>query len=440
LEQNIVTIEKLVYKGLGLAHLQDKVVFIPYSVPEDEIEIEITKENRSFSLGQISRICTSSPHRIPVVCRSFGRCGGCNWLNIAYAIQLQAKTEIIREFFPFIEPDLIQPTIASPLTKHYRKKVFFPVSSFQGKACIGIYASQSHHIVEHDYCELVPPVVDDISQAFLAYLTASNEVPYQEKNHSGNIRHLGFRINHNGDVIVIIVTKKSKLGFSGQLVRSLTEAFPAVMGIVQNVNPQRGNTILGEKDKILFGSDSFIEKVDGKKFHLRYTSFFQINQEVTAKMFRYISSHLQEKDAVLDAYCGVGAISLSIAEKVKKVIGIEINETAILDAKRNCLLNKTENASFFAGKVEDRFADIVDTEGINTIVFDPPRKGLDSSLFSHLKSSKIQKIIYVSCNPATQSRDIKRLGEIGFHAKEMQPFDMFPQTYHIENIAVLERK
>lgn len=431
------TIEKLVYKGFGLAHNQEKIVFIPYSVPGDKLEFSIYEQKRSHDFGNIETIIKPSPHRIPAVCQAFEKCGGCNWLNIEYSFQLQAKTDIIREIYP---DQSILPICPSPDTKSYRNKVFYPVALQNGKPIFGIYASQTHKVIQHETCELVPKMFDEIGKTIMDFLEKVNETPYNEQNHTGNIRHIGFRISQEQKIIVIIVTKKSRLSYTNSLIRSIIETHKSVTGIVQNVNNERGNTILSSNNKLLYGSLSFYEQILHLQFRLHYQSFCQVNLSIAEQLIEFICSQLEKTDIVLDAFCGIGIFALLIAKYVTRAVGIDSNKQAIEDAVHNTKLNHISNAVFWQGKVEDLFPEIVAKEQINTVLFDPPRKGLDPSVITSLSQMSIKKVIYISCDPITQKRDIKSLTESKYEIQKIQPFDMFPQTYHIENVIVLGLK
>jgi 23S rRNA (uracil1939-C5)-methyltransferase len=271
------------------------------------------------------------------------------------------------------------------------------------------------------------------------FFTTVKEQPYKEETHSGNIRHIGFRVSRNNEIIVIIVTKKSRLAFTNGLIRTLIENYPTITGIVQNINPTRGNTIVSEHDKLLFGEAHFFEDVLGLKFKVNYQSFFQVNLKIADLLFQFIIQHLQKKDIVIDAFCGIGIIALLIAKSVTKVIGIESNKQAYKDALENAAINSVENVSFSLGKVEELLANLLQNDVVNTIIFDPPRKGLDASILEIVCQSNIEKIIYISCDPLTQKRDVASLLKENFSIEEIQPFDMFPHTFHIENVIILKR-
>ena len=432
---SVVTIEELIYKGYGLAHDQGKVLLIPYSVPQQTVLYQNVSEKKNYCIAKIDKIVTESSYTRDKKCSAFGSCGGCQWLHIKYSFQKQSKKDIIQSIFKFASVT-INSIIFSESEFHYRNKVFFPVGQKGSVFFYGIFKSGTHQIVTHSNCELIPPIFDQIAQEIMSYLKEVKETAYQEETHSGNVRHIGFRINKKGNILVIIVTRKRKLSFTKQLVRMICSKFSSVTGIIQNIQPQKGNTILGDDHKLLYGSDFFIDTIGHIKYNLNYKSFFQINHDIAEKLFSFLHSKINNDEIVIDAYCGVGAISLSLASKAKKIIGIELNPHAINDAQKNAELNDIVNADFFSGKVEDILPEIK-LKSIDTIIFDPPRKGLDSKIIEFLSSFLIKKLIYVSCHPQTQKRDVLRLQNIGYKIIEIQPFDMFPQTYHIENVIIM---
>ncbi len=433
-------IEKLVYKGYGLGFNDSNPIFVPYSVPGDVANIEIEYQKKDVFFGKIKELIKRSPNRIEPDCEVFGKCGGCDWLNVPYEKQLEYKQLIINEIFRNISIIQIEEIIASPQRDYYRNKSFFPISEIQAQPVIGMFERKSHAVVPHKYCKLYPPIFAKISKSFLSYMKAANVPVYNERTGKGTARHLGIRYSKaTGDILVVLVTKSRKLPFSKQLVRTLTEEFPEIVGIVQNINPKKTNTILGNENKLLFGRDHIIEKIGKKKYKLHSSSFFQVNSGIAEQMYDFVRLNIGSNDKIIDAYCGVGSIGIFVADKAAEVIGIENNNFAVQDAVANAKLNKVENCHFIEGEVEQELSILCRNREFDTIIFDPPRKGLNEHMIKSLPDN-IRKIIYISCNPTTQARDAKLLLEKGFKIILMQPFDMFPHTYHIENVLVLEQK
>jgi len=431
-------IEKLVYKGLGLGFENSNPVFVSNAVPGDILDVNVISTRRQVSFGKIVSIIKSSPKRIEADCEVFGKCGGCDWLNISYEDQLNYKQEIVEEIFKNVEIEKINKIVSSG-SEPYRNKSFFPVAVINGKPSTGMFESRSHKVIPHKKCLLQPEFFDDICAKVLSYIEASKMQVYNEKNHSGNIRHIGIRYAANIDeIIVVLVTRNRKIPFSRQLERVLLEAYPNIVGIIQNVNPEKTNVILGEDEKVLFGRDFIYEQIGDTKFKLSYKSFFQVNTKQAAKMYDFVKQEISKEANIVDAYCGVGSIGLYLSDKAANVIGIENNKKAVLDAKENAKLNNIVNCKFISGNVEKEISNVLKDNKIDNLIFDPPRKGLEGKIIDSIPDV-IEKIIYISCDPMTQVRDIKLIMEKGFTAKVMQPFDMFPHTFHIENVVVLEK-
>lgn len=431
-------IEKLVYKGFGLGFENSQPVFVSNAVPEDVLDVQVISTRRQVSFAKIEKVIKSSPKRIEPDCEVFGKCGGCDWLNISYDDQLKYKQEIVEEIFQNIEIEKINKIIASG-KEPYRNKSFFPVAKKDGKPITGMFESRSHNVIPHKKCSLQPPLFDDICEKVISYIEASKMQVYNDRNHAGNARHIGIRYaEKTNEIIVILVSRNRKIPFSKQLVRILCESYPNIVGIIQNINPDKTNVILGDDEKILFGRDFIYEQIGKTKFKLNYKSFFQVNTKQAERMYEFVKHSVSEGSHVIDAYCGVGTIGLYMAGKTAKVIGIENNVKAVQDAKENAKLNKIDNCKFVAGYVETELPKILKNNEINTIIFDPPRKGLEHRIIDSIPP-EIKKIIYISCDPMTQIRDIKLMMEKDFMPKEMQPFDMFPHTFHIENVIILER-
>ena len=433
-------IEKLVYKGYGLGFNDSNPIFVPNSVPGDVVNVEIEYQKNDVFFGKIKDLIERSPYRIESDCVVFVKCGGCDWLNIPYEKQLEYKQLIINEIFRNVKVKKVNAILSSPLQEYYRNKSFFPISEVQAQPVIGMFERKSHTVIQHQDCKLYPPIFAKIAESFLSYMKAANVPVYNERTGKGTARHLGIRYSKaTGDIIVVLVTKSRKLPFSKQLVRVLTEEFPEIVGIMQNINPKKTNTILGNENKILFGRDHIFEKIGKKKYKLHSSSFFQVNSGIAQQMYDFVRSNIGSNDKIIDAYCGVGSIGIFVADKAAEVIGIENNIFAVQDAVANAKLNKVENCNFITGDVEQELPILCRKEKFDTIIFDPPRKGLDDRMIKSLPDN-IKKIIYISCNPTTQVRDAKLFLEKGFKIILMQPFDMFPHTYHIENVLVLKRK
>ncbi|MBI9030848.1 23S rRNA (uracil(1939)-C(5))-methyltransferase RlmD [bacterium] len=433
-----IKIDKIIYKGYGLGTYQGKKVFIPNTYPGDIVDGQLLSEKKDYYKALPVKFHKSEIVRIPARCPVFTECGGCNMLDVDYFQQCELKKQVIEDIYPdYIS--LINNTIASPKADQYRNKVFFPVTIRDKKIIYGMFKNLSHTVVSADKCRLVSSKILEIAQEVCNHLNNANETVYDERSGKGNIRHLGFRVNSKQEVMVIIVTNKSKLAFTNTLIKTLTNKFPQVLSLIQNINRSNTNTILGDSDKVLLGQPYFFDEIGNKEYKVHYQSFFQVNRQITELIYKQIRADLDFNSNVLDAYSGVSTIGIFIADKANLVVSVENNEWAVQDANYNIKLNKCNNIGVINAKLEDKFEEIIDKYKINTIVFDPPRKGLETNIRDLIKNSKINKIIYLSCNPTTQKRDMQDFCKAGFKLEKMIPYDMFPHTYHIENYALLTR-
>ncbi len=431
-------IEKLVYKGYGLAYHDDKTIFVQHAYPGDVVDAKVIFEKGKIRFAEVETILSPSNRRIKSQCEAFGKCGGCDWLTLQYEHQLEAKQIIIDEIFSHLasRTDFIS---SSKDIHHYRNKTFMPLTESGGDIKIGMFAKQSHQVIPHKTCRLHPEIFDKIAEDFVRYCYAAKVPIYDEQKHTGAVRHLGFRMNTAGEIIMVVVTKTRKMPFTKQLVRMINEKYENVIGIVQNINPKPGNTILDDDEKILMGKPDFTEIIDDVKYKLNYKSFFQINAGVAADLYAYIKEQIAPQKTVLDAYCGVGAIGIYTADKAEKIIGIEQNEQALQDARISAELNGLNNTEFLSGDVEAEIEKVLSSQPIDTIIFDPPRKGLSSKLIDLIAKYNVPHLIYVSCNPMSQFRDCQILIENGYQVTKRKAFDMFPHTYHIENVVIMDR-
>jgi len=441
-------IEKMAMGGLGIAYAEGKAIFVPYTAIGDIVDIDITVEKKDYAYGKVKKYISYSDLRVEVKCPSFAAeipCGGCDWLMLKYSEQLKQKNQLLLELFsPFIDKALIYFPAPAPQIKHYRNKVFMPVGKNiqTGKITFGMYARYSHQIVEHITCENHPPIFDQLANSLMEFCLKAKVEPYNEIEHRGQLRYIGFRGNSEGSqILVILVTLSGKLPFTNLLVKKLTSEFPAVKGIIQNINRQKGNVILGNETKLLYGSENLDDNLCGLKFRVNYRSFWQINTRTMEMIIFFLQDFVHPKDVIVDAYCGIGAIGLSLAAKVKRVILLEEFPLAIEDARLNAVSNKIQNVSFRTGKVEDNLTEVLEKEKPDVLIMDPPRSGVQQKALEAIIQAQVKQILYLSCSPMTLARDLNTLlaGE-EYKVVFLQPFDMFPNTWHIECLAYLQQK
>ncbi|MEO0076203.1 MAG: 23S rRNA (uracil(1939)-C(5))-methyltransferase RlmD, partial [candidate division WOR-3 bacterium] len=326
------------------------------------------------------------------------------------------------------------PIITPSIPFHYRNKTQFPLERYGQK--IGFYQRGSHRVVDITKCLLHPPIFDDLRWAIKQKLKLTKASIYNENNHTGNLRHLIIRQGaKTNEILIIFVTRTPVL--DRKIYDSLPAKFDNIVGIIQNINPERTNRILGRKNKILFGRDYNFEYILNKKFKISVNSFFQINTLQTENIVMTLRQLINSPENLLDLYCGVGLFSICLADKCKKVIGIELEQQAINDAIENLKINGINNVEFICGPVEKK---IQNFGNIDTVIIDPPRKGCAEDLLLHISKLKPKQIIYISCNPTTLARDLAVLARYEYQLKELRLFDMFPQTFHIESMVKLVPK
>ncbi len=432
---------KKVYQGYGLADRDGRKVFINCAVPGDKVIARLTRRKKDVYFGEIERLIKESADRREPGCESFGSCGGCDWLNIKREKQLEYKEQIIDEIFYNLKIEKRLPIGYTEQEYHYRNKCVYPVNSENGEPGFGIYARLSHEVIKHSNCLIQAKIFDEIAETICQYIMSSGAEVYNEASGKGNVRYIGCRMNSGtGEIQVVVVCRKRKLPFTKQLVRLLTTKFPQIKSIIQNINSENGKVILGSEEKLLLGNKYLNLKVGGKEFEVAYNSFFQVNIEVTEELIRFCREYLPATGCLVDAYCGTGMLGICLADKIERLIGIDNSENAIRDAIQNAHKNGITNCNFICGETMLALPEILETEQVKVILFDPPRKGLSSDIIQVATENKVPLIIYISCNPSTQARDIRQFIGAGYKVSVMKAFDMFPQTWHIENVAILEKE
>ncbi len=444
-----LTIAKLALEGHGMGFNEGKAVFVPYTAAGDEIEAELLRERKDVAFAKAVQYLRRGEGVIPSSCSSFAAelpCGGCDWLNIDYPTQLKYKTGLLRELLQPLAPELEIPvTQPSPDTRHYRNKAFMPVGADENGLTFGIYARWSHQIVPHEVCQLHPPVFDAIARRCLQIMNQTGVRPYDEVNHTGTLRHIGFRCSRDRErVLLILVTRSGKVPFTQLLVKQLTAEFPALAGIVQNINRDRGNVILGAEEKLLFGEPWLQEELGGLRFRVHYRSFWQVNTATLELIIAHLKSRIAPGETIYDAFSGLGALGLSLAGEADNVLCIEENPNAVADGELNLHQNCISNAGFLCARVEDALPALLtpslgDTQPQpGVIILDPPRAGVRQPALEALIAARIPRIFYLSCSPITLHRDLKFLLASGlYRLVQLRSFDMFPHTWHVETLAEL---
>ena len=426
-------------KGYGLGFADSIPIFVSQAIPGEIADVEITESRKHFRFATIKEIIESSPSRQDAVCENFENCGGCDWLHIDYPAQLIYKDQVLNELFRKITVPITEPINPAPRPQHYRNKIFYPVGLAGKRIKIGMFERKSHKVIPQSTCSLHPKRFDGIIETIKGYLQVAKVAVYDEKSGRGNIRHVGLRFaKSSGDYLVMLVTKNRKMPFTNQLIRALNEKHPGLKGVIQNINPDMTNVILGKDEKLLFGDDFIRDEMCGCRFKLNYRSFFQVNKDVAEEMYNFAGEHIETGCRLLDAYCGAGTIGISLAAKTSFLLGLESNDAAVTNARENALANGVADSIFECTDIEQNLSAYCKKHQIDTIIFDPPRKGLNKPVIEAIPA-EVKKIVYISCDPATQVRDAGYLLDSGFKTVKRKGFDMFPQTYHMENVLILER-
>ena len=445
-----LTIERLSNDGSGVAHSPDgEAVFVPGTAPGDEADIRIVKDCGRYAFGILDTLRTPSPDRIPVDCAVAGPCGGCSLRHLDYAAELRAKQENVTDAFRRIGGlDVpVLDALPSPEVDRYRNKVQFPVGRDKnGVPCIGFYAGRTHRIVPCPDCKLQPGILNDIGNALCSFFGAHGIQPYDEASGKGLVRHIFLRRGaHSGQIMVCIVCTRAKLPHSTELVEQLTAQFPDIATVLVNVNPRNTNVILGTETHTLCGPGFIEDTLCGVPVRLGPLSFYQVNTLAAERLYGIAAEYaqLQPDDLLLDLYCGMGTIGLSMVDRCRSLIGVEIVPEAIDSAKANAARMGEAVAArsrFFcadAGKAASQLA----AEGLHpdVIVLDPPRKGCDEATLSAVVAMSPRRVVYVSCNPSTAARDAKWLETQGYRTEKVQPVDLFPRTKHVECVIALSK-
>lgn len=438
------------YEGEGIAKIDGFPIFIEGAIKGEKVKALIIKAKKSYAYGKIIEILEKSEDRIEAPCKYFKRCGGCTIQHMSYKKQLEYKHERVMDCISKIgglNRDLVKFPIGMDEPFRYRNKVQLPVGMVNGELSIGFYAQRSHNIIDIDTCLIQDEVADKVSKIVKYWMLKNKIKPASVDgifNKNGDIRHImirrGFRTK---EVMVVIVSTKDKLKHKEELIEILKNEIDGLKSVVLNVNREETNVILGLECITLYGEDTITDYIGEFKFNISPLSFFQVNPTQTEILYNKTLEYanLNGKEIVFDAYCGTGTITLFLSQKSKKVYGVEIIEAAIENAKANSVQNNVDNAEFFVGKSEEVIPNLV-KKGIKpeVIVVDPPRKGCDIKLLDSIGEVKPDRIVYVSCDPSTLARDLKILTEKGYEVLEVQPVDMFPQTSHVETVALLRRK
>ena len=434
-------------EGAGVGRIDNIAVFVPNSAIGDKLKVRIIKTEKRFCVGKIEEILDCSQNRCESPCESFPKCGGCTLLHVNYDHQKEIKRQRVIDSltrlggFSDIE---VNEVIGAKRQFNYRNKMVFPIGGETGEAIGGFYAGKSHRIIPLKTCLLGEEIADKALLAVLSFINKNKIAPYNEEKHKGLIRRLMVRgANGTGEAMAVISVNGEKIPKSEELVKELLaikdEKYRFV-SVILNVNKEKNNLVLGNKNITLWGKDTITDTLLGNTFEISPNSFYQVNPTQTETLYKKAIefADLKGDETVLDLYCGAGTITLSCSNYAKKVIGVEIVPEAIENAKENAKKNNIKNAEFILGKAEEIAPRLAESgEKPDCIIVDPPRKGLDIGATHAIGKMLPKRVVYVSCNPASMARDARELTKYGYTICEVQPVDMFPNSAHIESVVKL---
>lgn len=429
-------------EGLGIARVNGAVVFVPHAVRGEEIDLRITKVMKTSCAGEIVKIHDPSPERMEPECPYAGKCGGCAYRHLTYPEELWAKRQRVQDALTRIGGlDLtVEEILGAKNPEHYRNKSQYPVGA---DGSIGFFQARTHKVVPIRRCLIQTEAADRTAQAVGEWMRRYKISAYDETTGKGLVRHVCVRVNRKGESLCCVVVNGNKVPREPELAAYVTAAVPHTVGVLLNSNTRRGNVVLGDKYRTLFGRNYLMDTLCGLEFKLSMPSFYQVNRDQAEVLYGKALEFagLTGNETVLDLYCGIGTITLCLAKAAKRVIGAEIVPPAIRDAKENALRNHIENAEFFCGDAADIAAKL-ESDGLrpDVVTVDPPRKGLAPEVIASVAAMGPEKVVYVSCDPATLGRDVKIFREFGYEAKRAAAVDMFPGTAHVETVVLLSRE
>lgn len=445
MKNEIVRLEitALASEGSGVGRHNGMAVFVPFTAVGDIISCRIVKELKSYAYGRIEEILTPSPDRVENGCPAYGKCGGCVFRHITYEAELRAKDRVVRDAFGRIgalSPEFL-PITGSGCTEGYRNKLQMPLAKGDGGAYSGFFAPRSHRVIGVERCLLQPEIFAEITKFVLEYINRRHISIYNEEKHEGVLRHIFLRKGYySGEICLCIVARKKVPELSG-LAAEVMEKFPQITGVVLNINSEKTNVILGDKEIVLRGRAEISDTMCGVSVEISPRSFYQVNTPAAERLYKHAAEFAQpERKVLLDLYCGAGTIGLSMAREAERVIGAEIVPEAAENAKRNAAASGFGNAEFIcadAGQAADDLA----KRGLkpDVIILDPPRKGCGEETLAACAEMSPERIVMISCNPATAARDCARLEELGYRAEKVRAFDLFPRTGHVECVVLMSR-
>ena len=441
-----VTVHGLGSSGEGVARYEGLTVFVPGGAPGDRLLARVEEVKKNYARAALVAVEEPSPDRVAPPCPVVAACGGCQLQHIAYGAQLRLKRQQVvdaLERLGKLTGVTVHPTLGMEDPWHYRNKAQFPVGYRSGRVIAGFFAPGTHRIVDIEQCDIQHPLGNRIMAEVKALAGRYGVRIYDERTHSGVLRHVLARVGRGtGEAMAVLVTNGPDFPHGREIARELMARIPGLVSVVQNINPARTNVVLGRESRVLAGKEHITDYIGDLQFSISPVSFFQVNPAQTEVLYGKALEYagLTGSETVIDLYCGIGTISLFLARQCREVIGIEWVEEAVADARENAARNGIGNARFIAGDAAVEMPRLAE-EGVraDVIVLDPPRKGCDEPVLEAIAAVAPQRVVYVSCNPASLARDLGRLAGMGYRTVEVQPVDMFPHTAHVECVARVER-
>ncbi len=446
-DQLELDIDNLSHSGEGVGRYLGFTVFVPGALPGERVLADVISMKPTYGRALISRIVTEAKERTNPSCPIYAECGACQLQHLDYPSQLKHKQQWVMDALARIgKLGHVQVNETLPMEEpwRYRNKAQFPVSSCDGQIVAGAFRQRSHQVIDVDHCHIQHPLNGQVLQQVKRLAGEFSLTPYDEHTGQGLLRHVLVRVGfRTREALTVLVTTAESFAVREEFASRLMAQVPELVGVVQNINSRRTNVVLGEKMVLLAGRDHLMDELGGLKFRISAGSFWQVNPLQTEALYRTALQYagLTGQETVIDAYCGIGSISLYLAQQARQVIGVEVVAAAVADARRNAKLNGIKNARFITGEAEKVIPWLHQANGIkvDVIVVDPPRAGCNQQLLRTIAEMGPQRVVYVSCNPSTLARDLAFLSQNGFQVRELQPVDMFPHTSHVETVVLMSR-
>ncbi len=435
-----VKIEALSSEGSGIARVKGYTLFVPQTVTGDAVKVLVLKTKSSYGYAKVLEVIEPSTERVVPPCEHFAKCGGCQLMALNYDAQLEFKRQTVKDALLRIGGiDAQVDIIGMDKPERYRNKMVFPIDK---NGDWGFYRERSHDVIALSDCLLGSKINKEIMNTISGFIKKYNISVYDEISHKGIMRRVFIR-NSKNEIMVVVSANADKIPHEAELIEALTTLSKEITGIILNVNKKRTNLVLGDRNITLWGKDTLSNTLCGLSYEISPHSFFQVNSVQTEKLYDTAINFadISSCDTVMDIYCGIGTISLTAAKKAKAVIGVEIVPQAIWNAKENAKRNCIDNVEFYCSAAEDIVPELIKSGNLpDVVILDPPRKGSDEKTLSAIVSAKPERVVYVSCNPATLARDAKFLTENGYNLQKAAAVDMFPHTTHIETVVLLSQK